>query len=128
MDALQQATKLQPEKFQQWILGVKNGDCNSENCLSSFLYKRYRYHFSGQGYRQEDIEDALQEALISLILSLRQNRLRCEEAIRGYFLKSVKYLIWKFQKNRLRFVPIEEGELSGVSEISFIVKLKRSKN
>lgn len=101
------AINAQKNKAINWAKQASDGDRHSERQLCQFLLERYKNYFIQQGYSVFAIEDATQEALISLIKSLRKKTIKDHGSINSYFHTAIKYQLWSYRRGR-RLVNIDE--------------------
>jgi len=85
-----------------WAEKIANGDLDSEKRICEHFLNRYKSNFLQQGYSIHPFEDASQDALISLIETLRNRGLKQLASINGYFHTCVKYRLWHFRKKLRR--------------------------
>ena len=92
--------------LETWALEVSKGCKRAESLLCNYLLNRYKSHFCSQGYSIQLVEDATQEALISILDALRNDRLKSHSLVSSYFYTSLKYQLWNSKRNIQRFTPL----------------------
>lgn len=89
---------------------ARAGDKDSENQLCSHFMLCYKGYFQRQGYSQQDIDDASQEAVISLLSALRNGRIESDSALNSYFFSAMKFQVWRTQRISKRYATNMEWE------------------
>lgn len=87
---------------------VAEGDHNAESQICRFFLNRYKTYFLKKGYPLAAVEDAIQEAMISLIAILRRDGLINYSAASTYFVNSVKYQLWQHARNASKYSEFNE--------------------
>lgn len=108
--ALKKTTESQlADQLREWMDAIFSGNKAAENELCSHLYQRFDRYFLSKGFAASAIEDATQEALLSLLDALRKGNIDDSNAIEGYFFTSVKYQLWHSCKKAKRYIPMEDN-------------------
>lgn len=84
------------------------GNCYAEKQICLHFLNRYKTYFLKRGYALSAIEDAIQEAMISLINVLRRDGLDNPSAASSYFVNSVRYQLWQHNRNSAKHCEFNE--------------------
>ncbi len=121
------------KQLQTWVRQATDGDKEAENHLCRHFIDRYKSYFQRRGYSQQDVDDASQEAAISLLSALRAGRIDSATAISSYFFSAFKFQIWRSQRITKRYATNTEWEKRQFSvqgcfeKIASIEKIKNVK-
>jgi RNA polymerase sigma factor (sigma-70 family) len=107
-------------EWTEFLAGIRKGEFDpvyhEMEAFYAAHYNSLRSYLAGQGYREEDVDDIVQESI--LILRDRWARVRTMKHPKAYWYKVATRLMWRlYQRRGAAIMPDSEDQLAGLADV-----------
>jgi RNA polymerase sigma factor (sigma-70 family) len=96
-------------QYHRWCHAIGQGCATSEAELCRHLHRRYTGKFVNQGFPIAEVEDAEQEAILTTLEALRNQKIKSSLAVEGYYQAIIKYRLWRQKQRAAKHDDVDEA-------------------